>query len=97
MGADVKFVPLDKQFRVDLDAIAAAISDKTKLIWICNPNNPTGTTFNRDAFYAFVEALPDSVWVVLDEAYIEFAKTDNRIDVTALINAGEHHKGWHLV
>jgi len=88
MGAEVKSVPLDKQFRVDLNAMAAAVTEKTKLIWICNPNNPTGTTFEREAFYTFMDKLPASVWVVLDEAYSEFAKKDNLIDVTALINAG---------
>ncbi|MFP9227945.1 histidinol-phosphate transaminase [Pectobacterium cacticida] len=89
MGATVNFIPLDTQFRVDLNAMATAVSEKTKLIWICNPNNPTGTTFHPDTFYAFMEKLPDHVWVVLDEAYIEFARKDNRIDVINLINSGK--------
>lgn len=89
MGAEVKQVPLDNAFRVDLAGIAAAVSAKTKLIWLCNPNNPTGTTVDSAAFYAFVDALPSHVWLVLDEAYIEFASAESRIDFTRLIEAGK--------
>ena len=89
MGAEVKQVPLDNAFRVDLAGMAAAVSAKTKLIWLCNPNNPTGTTVDSAAFYAFVDALPSHIWLVLDEAYIEFASAESRIDVTRLIEAGK--------
>ncbi|MCW1877435.1 histidinol-phosphate transaminase [Erwinia sp. INIA-01] len=89
MGAEVKQIPLDGEFRLDLQAMAAAVSEKTKLIWVCNPNNPTGTTVDRNEFYAFIDALPNHVWVILDEAYIEFAKQDHLIDVTRLISEGK--------
>lgn len=89
MGAEVRFIPLDKQFTVDLSAISAAVNEKTKLIWICNPNNPTGTTIKPEDFYSFINALPEHVWVVLDEAYIEFAKQESLIDVKQLLQSGK--------
>lgn len=65
-------VPL-KDLRVDLAAVARAITPKTKLILLNNPNNPTGTAFYRAEWEAFLAAVPPTVAVVLDEAYIEFA------------------------
>ena len=89
MGAEVKLIPLDAQYRLDLPAMAAAVTARTKLIWVCNPNNPTGTTVVPEDFYQFIDALPDHVWVVLDEAYIEFARKNRQIDVVSLMNAGK--------
>lgn len=57
----------------DLDAIAAAITSFTRLVYLANPNNPTGTWFGRDAFAAFMAHVPPEVIVVLDEAYAEMA------------------------
>ncbi|HIE40246.1 MAG TPA: aminotransferase class I/II-fold pyridoxal phosphate-dependent enzyme, partial [Thiomicrorhabdus sp.] len=56
-------------------AMLAAITDKTKLIYIANPNNPTGTQFNRLQWEAFISQVPKEVVVVLDEAYLEYAKS----------------------
>ncbi|HBO95643.1 MAG TPA: histidinol-phosphate transaminase, partial [Gammaproteobacteria bacterium] len=53
----------------DLPAMAAAITAKTKVVFIANPNNPTGTSFGRSEWEAFISAVPESVLVVLDEAY----------------------------
>lgn len=89
MGAEVKYIALNKHFTIDLTAISSAVSEKTKIIWICNPNNPTGTTIKPQEFYSFMNNLPNHVWVVLDEAYIEFAKKDNLIDVQQLIESGK--------
>lgn len=61
-----------KGFAHDLDAMAAAIQDNTKLIFIANPNNPTGTWFEEAEFEAFMQKVPASVIVVLDEAYVEY-------------------------
>jgi len=58
----------------DLDAIAAAINDKTRLVVLSNPNNPTGTMFDADATDAFLRRVPEHVLVVLDEAYSDFAE-----------------------
>ena len=60
----------------DLDAIAAAISDRTKLVYLANPNNPTGTWFGREAFAAFMAKVPAHAIVVMDEAYAEMADAD---------------------
>ncbi|WP_344758969.1 histidinol-phosphate transaminase [Luteimonas lutimaris] len=57
----------------DLDAIAGAITPATRLVYLANPNNPTGTWFARDAFAAFMARVPDHAIVVLDEAYAEIA------------------------
>lgn len=62
-----------KDYAHDLDAMRAAISDKTKLIFIANPNNPTGTLFTHDDFAEFMASVPERVIVVLDEAYLEYA------------------------
>src|SRR5215470_4498152 len=58
----------------DLDAIAAAINDKTRLVILANPNNPTGTMFDADATDAFLRRVPEHVLVILDEAYSDFAE-----------------------
>jgi histidinol-phosphate aminotransferase len=72
-GAVVDRVPLDG-LGMDLDAMAGRVSADTRLIFVCNPNNPTGTVVTRNAFDRFMTQLPDHVVVVVDEAYIEFAK-----------------------
>ncbi|MBP9215968.1 MAG: aminotransferase class I/II-fold pyridoxal phosphate-dependent enzyme, partial [Agitococcus sp.] len=61
-----------KNFGHDLDAMAAAITANTKVVFIANPNNPTGTWFGRAEFEQFMAQVPDSVLVVLDEAYVEY-------------------------
>jgi len=61
-----------KDFGHDLDAMLAAITADTRVVWIANPNNPTGTWLTRDALQAFLNAVPSNVVVVLDEAYIEY-------------------------
>lgn len=57
----------------DLGAIAAAVTPRTKLVYLANPNNPTGTWFGADEFAAFIDKLPRDVIVVVDEAYFDFA------------------------
>ena len=73
-GATLKLVPVDKQLRHDLSAMHAAVSAKTRIVYICNPNNPTGTMVDSAAIAAFVAALPDHVTTVIDEAYMEFVE-----------------------
>lgn len=65
-------VPL-RDYCFDLEAIAERITPRTKLIYLCNPNNPTGTFFSRRAFDRFMENVPARVLVIQDEAYFEFA------------------------
>ena len=66
-------VPLSN-FSIDLSAILDAVSPRTKLIFINNPNNPTGTAFTKEELASFLSSLPQDVIVILDEAYIEFAE-----------------------
>ena len=65
-------VPLDADFRYDLDAMLEAVGDRTRMVYVCNPNNPTGTYVDRSRLRAFVEALPEHVLCVVDEAYHEY-------------------------
>ena len=66
-----------RNFRIDLDNIQKQISDRTKLIFLCNPNNPTGTCIQKDTFDSFLFNLSRPVIVVLDEAYIDFIEDHN--------------------
>jgi histidinol-phosphate aminotransferase len=71
-GATSVPVPLTADFRHDLPAMAAAVTDRTRLIIVCSPNNPTGPTVTHDEFAVFVDSVPADVLIVLDEAYAEF-------------------------
>jgi histidinol-phosphate aminotransferase len=70
-GAEPITVPL-KDGTHDLDAMLACVNSRTKIVWICNPNNPTGTLVSLEKIRAFMEKVPDHVLVVLDEAYYEY-------------------------
>jgi histidinol-phosphate aminotransferase len=72
-GARAIEVPLDGEDRHDLDAIAAEITAATRLVLVCNPNNPTSTALAPEAIEAFLEQVPAHVCVILDEAYCEFS------------------------
>ncbi len=74
-AASVK-VPLTADAVHDLDAMAGAVTDRTRLIFVCNPNNPTGTVVRRAELERFLDRVPSDVLVVLDEAYIEFIRDD---------------------
>lgn len=71
-GATPVRVPLTPSHEHDLDAMLAAITPKTRLVFVCNPNNPTGTGVRREELAAFLDSVPPNVLVVLDEAYREF-------------------------
>lgn len=75
-GAVCIEVPLTTDGKHDLPAMLARINDKTKIVWICNPNNPTGTMLTHDEVEAFLKAAPSHVLVALDEAYCEYNTTD---------------------
>jgi histidinol-phosphate aminotransferase len=72
-GARAVTVALDEEERHDLDAMAREITVATRLVLICNPNNPTSTAVTLDAVEAFMDRVPSHVCVILDEAYCEFA------------------------
>jgi len=79
VGATARVAPaLD--YGHDLDAMLARVNKKTRLVFIANPNNPTGTLLTASALEKFISALPETVICVLDEAYFEFVNTEGRAD-----------------
>ena len=66
-----------KSLTIDLAAMADAVSPASKIIFLCNPNNPTGTIFAKADFDRFLDRVPDDVMIVLDEAYAEFVRSDD--------------------
>ena len=72
MGATAVRVGLTDGQVHDLDAMLNAITDRTRLVFLCNPNNPTGTIYTTDEFVRFMDRVPDDVLVVVDEAYFEY-------------------------
>jgi len=91
LGAVPVLVPL-RRLRHDLDAMLAAITPRTKLVYVCDPNNPTGTMTTRDELDRFLAAVPDHVLVVVDQAYFEYV---DRSDYPDAIE--EHVKGGRRV
>ena len=75
-GAKLKTCPLTDDYRYDTNKIAECISENTKIIYIANPNNPTGTYIRRKEFDELMKHVPDHVLVILDEAYFEFASSE---------------------
>lgn len=73
-GVEVKKVPLNGEYRFDVQAIAAAVNNATKMVYIANPNNPTGTYITRSEFEWLMRQIPEHVLVVMDEAYYEFTE-----------------------
>ncbi len=86
-GATPVEVPLDDNHVHDLDAMLAAITERTRVVFVCNPNNPSGTVVRRSALEKFLDAVPAHVLVVLDEAYFEYARENP---------AGEYTDGVEL-
>lgn len=80
MGATAVRVPLGEGDVTDLGAIADAITSQTRIVFLCNPNNPTGTTFDEPAFREFLDRVPQDVLIVLDEAYFEYATAHDHVD-----------------
>ncbi|MGA2295994.1 MAG: histidinol-phosphate transaminase [FCB group bacterium] len=72
-GLNMKLVPL-KNYTFDLKAIADNITSKTKLIYLVNPNNPTGTSYTKEEFDEFIDIVPSNILVIVDEAYYEFVQ-----------------------
>ncbi len=79
-GTQARPVPLTADYRQDVDALAAAVDEDTRLLVLCSPNNPTGPTLHQDELDRLLAAVPDDLLVVLDEAYIEFANDPQTAD-----------------
>jgi histidinol-phosphate aminotransferase len=84
-GARLVVVPA-RHYGHDLQAMRAAINQRTRVVFVANPNNPTGTTVSREELRAFVDAVPEDVVIALDEAYLEFM--DEPLDWLPEIRAG---------
>ena len=78
-------VPL-RELSIDLDGILERIGPRTRMIFICNPNNPTGTIVRRQAFEAFLARVPPDIVVVADEAYFEFVRDENAVTGLAYLD-----------
>jgi len=87
LGAKAIKVPL-KDYRHDLEAMADAITEKTKIIFIANPNNPTGTIVFSDEFKRFMDRVPEGVLVVVDEAYYEYVQDSRYPDTMQYFREG---------
>ncbi|NHA67433.1 histidinol-phosphate transaminase [Phycicoccus flavus] len=89
-GARPVMVPLAPGARHDLDAMADAVTDRTRMVLVCTPNNPTGTTVGAAELEAFLDRVPQDVLVVLDEAYVEFVDAPDAPDALAVHAAREN-------
>jgi len=86
-GAVPVQVPLTEGDRHDLGAMAAAITPRTRVVLVCTPNNPTGTTVGDAELEAFLDRVPSDVLVVLDEAYLEFVTAPDSPDALAVVRS----------
>jgi histidinol-phosphate aminotransferase len=87
LGAVAKRVPL-RAHTFDLDGLLAAIGPRTKLVYVCHPNNPTGTANPRDELTRFLDAVPEHVLVVLDQAYFEYIDDPDYADGVDYVKEG---------
>lgn len=92
MGGKPIEVPLTKNMTFDLDGMKESITDRTKLVFICNPNNPTGTIVEAEKLRDFIENLPNHVTVIMDEAYIEYVS-----DKSYLTGIDFFHEGHNVI
>ncbi|HEU4647771.1 MAG TPA: histidinol-phosphate transaminase [Gemmatimonadales bacterium] len=88
LGATVRRVPVDAQYRHDLDRMAEAVTAATSLVQVCNPNNPTGTIVAGDQLRAFCERVSPRAPVLVDEAYHELVEAPAHATMVPLVNAG---------
>jgi len=87
MGGKPVVLPLTKDFKHDFKGFVNAVTDKTKLVYVCNPNNPTGNIMTKEEVNYLADNLPEHVVLVLDEAYFEYAvKNPDYIDGLEILN-----------
>ena len=84
-GAKLTLVPVDAALRHDLAAMRAAVSADTRAVYLCNPNNPTGTALSAAEISAFIASLPSSVLTIVDEAYMDFTTGSDVRSVAGLV------------
>lgn len=84
-GVEARLIPLDTDRGFDPDAMLAAVDERTKIIFVCNPNNPTGTYWNEAKMRRFLDAAGSNRIVVADEAYFEYVEQDDYPDCIRLL------------
>ncbi len=89
-GGSVREIPLDNELRHDLKAMRAALSPATRLVYICNPNNPTGTLVPGAELREFLAGLPRAVTALIDEAYLELAADMTEHSMADRVRAGDN-------
>lgn len=82
-------IPLDSQYRHDLKQMRAAVNDKTGMVYICNPNNPTATIISAEATRAFVDSMPPGIPIVVDEAYHHYVDDPSYASAIPLAKQGK--------
>lgn len=87
-GGKTVLVKMTEDLKYDLDGMLAAITPKTKMLVVCNPNNPTATFIDSSIIEDFIKKVPEHVIVIIDEAYIEFVTKENTYSMTKLIKEG---------
>ena len=87
-GSTAVTVPNDADGRHDLEAMADAVTDRTRMIIVCTPNNPTGPVVTQAGFDAFLARVPADILIVLDEAYAEFVTDPDAVDGARVLAAG---------
>ena len=80
-----------KDYAIDLDDIERRITDKTKVIFLCNPNNPTGLILERDDLLKFLASIPEDILIVLDEAYFDFSDPDKFVSGLNHLKQGQEN------
>ncbi|SDW21525.1 histidinol-phosphate transaminase [Paenibacillus sp. CF384] len=88
MGAVIRTVALTEDYQYDVSAILEAVSERTKILYLCSPNNPTGTILRKSALTELLDALPPYVLVMLDSAYSHFVTEDDYSDGIEFVKAG---------
>jgi histidinol-phosphate aminotransferase len=87
MGGTLVRVPMSG-YKIDVDSLVAALTEQTRLVWLCSPNNPTGTVVSQAKVKRLLAALPETATLVLDQAYQEYADLDEACDGAALVKEG---------
>lgn len=88
MGANIVSIPLDNRFQINIHTILSSVTDHTKLVYVCSPNNPTGTYLSSNDLEALLLALPEHVLLVLDAAYSHFATNTDYTDGLEFVRSG---------
>lgn len=88
MGGSMKYASLTEDFRYDMQVYHDLVTEKTRMIFLCSPNNPTGTIVTRKALEQFLDRLPDGIVVVMDEAYYEYTDDPEYPESLAYIRQG---------